>query len=599
MERNFNHNVVKLQKEIYSISNGINKVRFKNHRTMSNIVEKLKQISKNISISNNESEEHKCNLKVLKNGKKSKNTLFSYKKKEKSDKKHISNQSTKNTLINQEMQNEMQNYQIPTHTFTPSNYNKNILKLIKNLKNNENNDDDILLSENNVINNISDDFRKCILTEKINFNNKKQITVENKNDFSNNNKNNLSGIDKKMNYYNNLNTIKTINNYCNPSNYYNKTNNNFYSEIINSGQKIENNSIRTKFLKNIRDEIEDINFTNNNKNINKVNFLNNNNLYIEKEINSSNLKHYYKLSPNQKISNINEYLINNSKYNNEKTKQKKNIFLYKNKFNQKKNKNRSSDINNFDRNINNNCHDNKTFFKFNNDFDNNNIINNIKNNNNKKYIINNNKIIKVIDFESHKINDDYFNKDINNGNINKKTNNFIQNKKNDHHLNDNNKYKIYTQTKSKIYLNKNSLIIKNLLKYKEKKNLDDLINWIKYVKQYKNFVNTLKQLYNKYNKNKNNQNSYDIILSWINKTIDKKKEIKIYESYCKNIINLNKLNNIEEFKFFMNQVLNKNKKNKEFLKDMKKICQDNFVPKAINANNTNEIYCKNKFLFKD
>ena len=593
MERNFNHNVVKLQKEIYSISNGINKVRFKNHRTMSNIVEKLKHISKNISISNNESEEHKCNFKVVKNGKKSKNTLFSYKKKEKSDKKH-NNQSTENILTNQ----EMQNYQIPTHTFTPSNYNKNILKLIKNLKNNENNDDDILLSETNVINHISDDFRKCILTEKINFSNKKQITVENKNDFSNNNnnKNNLSGIDKKMNYYNNLNTIKTINN---PSNYYNKTNNNFYSEIINSGQIIENNSIRTKFLKNIRDEIEDINFTNNNKNIKKVNFLNNNNLYIEKEINSSNLKHYYKLSPNQKISNINEYLINNSKYNNEKTKQKKNIFLYKNQYNQKKNKNRSSDINYFDRNINNNCHDNKTFFKFNNDFNNNNILNNIKNNNNKKYIINNNKIIKVIDFESHKINDDYFNKDINNGNINKKTNNFIQNKKNYYHRNDNNKYKIYTQTKSKIYLNKNSLIIKNLLKYKEKKNLDDLINWIKYVKQYKNFVKTLKQLYNKYNKNKNNENNYDIILSWIKKTIDKKKEIKIYESYCKNIININKLNNIEEFKFFMNQILNKNKKNKEFLKDMKKICQDNFVPKAINANNTNDIYCKNKFLFKD
>ena len=324
MEKNFNHNVVKLQKEINSISNGINKVRFKNHRTMSNIVEKLKKISKNISISNNESEEHKCNFKVVKNGKKSKNTLFSYKKKEKSDKKQNNNQSTENILTNQ----EMQNYQIPTHTFTPSNYNKNILKLIKNLKNNENNDDDILLSENNVINHISDDFRKCIFTEKINFNNKKQITVENKNDFSNNNKNknNLSGIAKKMNYYNNLNTIKTINNYCNPSNYYNKTNNNFYSEIINSGQMIENNSIRTKFLNNIRDEIEDINFTNNNKN-NKVNFLNNNNLYIEKEINSSNLKHYYKISPNQKISNINEYLINNSKYNNEKTKQKK-IFFY-------------------------------------------------------------------------------------------------------------------------------------------------------------------------------------------------------------------------------------------------------------------------------
>lgn len=42
----FDSNVIKLQKEIFDISHNINKVRSKNHRTMSNIVEKLRSISK-------------------------------------------------------------------------------------------------------------------------------------------------------------------------------------------------------------------------------------------------------------------------------------------------------------------------------------------------------------------------------------------------------------------------------------------------------------------------------------------------------------------------------------------------------------------------
>lgn len=49
----------------------------------------------------------------------------------------------------------------------------------------------------------------------------------------------------------------------------------------------------------------------------------------------------------------------------------------------------------------------------------------------------------------------------------------------------------------------------------------------------------------------------------------------------------------------MNKILNKNKKKIQFLQGMKKICQDNFVPKVINGNNTNDIYFKTNFVFND
>ena len=604
MEKNFNHNVVKLQKEINSISNGINKVRFKNHRTMSNIVEKLKNISKKIIIYHNISEEHKLNCNALKNGKKQNDVLFSYKKRTNSDKKHKSNHSVKYSLKGQ----EIQNCPIPGQPFTPNNYNNNIQKLIKSLKNNEDNDDDILLSENNVINRVSDDFKKLIFTEKINFNKKRKRTKNNKKNFSDNNAkiiNNISDTDNKnkRNYNNNLNAIKTINNYCNPSHYYNKTNINNYLDN-NMGQKTENNSFRFKILNNIRDEIEDIKFKDEVKNINQDNFINNNNkLYIQNETISSSIKNNnYNFPSNQKVNNIKEYLIKNSNYN-EKAKRKNNIFLYKNKCNRKKNnKTKSTDMYYLDRKINNNYYDNKTFFKFCEDSDNNKKIININNDNrNKKYIINDHKTIKEIDFEDKKnSDDDYFNKDINNEILTKTKDNFIQEKNNHYNC----KNKIYTKTISKIYLNKNSLIIKNLLKYKEKKNLDDLMNWIRYVKQYQTFVSTLMNVYNNcnynYNNNNNNKNFYNNILSWIKETIEKKQRINIYENYCKNIINTNNLKNIEEFKFFMNKILNKNKQNKQFLQGMKKIFQDNFDPKIINViseKNANDIYYKTNFLF--
>ena len=51
----------------------------------------------------------------------------------------------------------------------------------------------------------------------------------------------------------------------------------------------------------------------------------------------------------------------------------------------------------------------------------------------------------------------------------------------------------------------------------------------------------------------------------------------------------NNLDNIKEFKDFMDQILNKNRQNTEFLKDMKKIFLNNFIPKTVNENNFNDI----------
>ena len=606
MEKNFNHNMVKLQKQINDLSYGINKVRYKNHRTMSNIVEKLKQISNNTSLSNNEKEEHKCSNKVLGNEKKLNDVLFSYKKRINNNKQNIQNLSVKNSFKKQEIKKT----QNPIEPFNHKN-NNHIQKLTKTLKNNENNDDDILLSENNVINHISNNYKKYICTEEMNLNNKKNKTATKKSEFNNNNgATNLSNNMSDDGY--NINKNDNINNYFNPTSYNNKSFKNNYTDNINTGQKLENNSIRFKLLKNIKDEIEDINFKNDIKNSNNINAfnINKNKLYIVNEINSSNRnKTYHDFLPNKKRSNsINNKNNNLNKDNNfinniddKKNQIKKNNFLEKNLYNRTINyKTKLSDINHLDRNINNNKYDNKTYFEYNKEPQINHkliTLDNIKNN--KKYIINNKTIINDINYNNYKNDDNFFNKDINNEILNNKINTFIQ-EKNNNNIKNNYKNKIYTQTKSKNYLNKNKLIIKQILKLKEKNDLDELINWIKKVKEYHNFVNTIKNLYNIYNiNNYNNNNIYDILLSWINETIKKNQNIKIYESYCKNIINNNKLNNIDEFKFFMNQVLNKNKKNTKFLKGMKKICQDNFVPKVIKGNNINDIYYENDFLYNE
>ena len=139
-------------------------------------------------------------------------------------------------------------------------------------------------------------------------------------------------------------------------------------------------------------------------------------------------------------------------------------------------------------------------------------------------------------------------------------------------------------------INKEQLfILKKYLILKGFSNLEELINWIKRVKQYKNFVDKIKNIYSLYNNNTNvdNDGCYNDIIFWINQNNNKNKE---YEIYCKEIMKINNLKDVKEFKIFMNQILNKNKKNIQFLQGMKKIFQNNFIPKIVNGKNYNDNY---------
>ena len=52
METKFDSNMMKLEKEIFDISKNINKFKTKNHKTMLNMMEKIKSFSKEIKTNN-------------------------------------------------------------------------------------------------------------------------------------------------------------------------------------------------------------------------------------------------------------------------------------------------------------------------------------------------------------------------------------------------------------------------------------------------------------------------------------------------------------------------------------------------------------------
>ena len=55
MEHKFDSNVSKLEQEIYDISKNINKFKNKNHKTMINMMEKIKSFSEKFNLKNSSS----------------------------------------------------------------------------------------------------------------------------------------------------------------------------------------------------------------------------------------------------------------------------------------------------------------------------------------------------------------------------------------------------------------------------------------------------------------------------------------------------------------------------------------------------------------
>ena len=552
MERkSFHNNVVKLQKEINNISYNINKVRYKNHQTMSNIVENLKKLSNNASILKDKNDETNKNPE---------NILISYDNKMKLNNKTLSKNSKNKDKNDKTNKNNIK-------AFNNKMNNINIKKITKFLINNENNDDDILLSEKCTKNNTLNNYKKKVFADYINTNNyinkyKDKNNNVSKNRYVRNMPSTNFSYEKNKDYNN-------INNSVNPLMYiHNKSSKNNNIDTY-PRYKLETNKIRFKLLKNIRDEIEDINFINDeNKDKNIIN--NNKTLYLMNKPNiypNNNNNNYYNISSYKKrsISNKNTNLMKT--YNFNKNDNPNNQFPKEIKY-----KENFCKINILDKNINNELY-NKTNFNSEEEKRHKKKIielNNTTNNNNN---ISNKSLFNQNNFKNINNNDNKFNENINNDNLY------------------NNKIEIQTQKNNdKDNINKEQLfILKKYLNLKGFSNLEELINWIKRVKQYKNFVDKIKNIYCLYNNNKNFDNNgyYNDIIFWINQNNNINKE---YEIYCKEIMKINNLKDIKEFKIFMNQILNKNKKNIQFLQGMKKIFQNNFIPKIVNGKNYNDNY---------
>ena len=544
----FNHNVIKLQKEINNISYNINKRRYKNHKTLSNLVEKLKNISNAPIAINNENQN--ANIKIKKNKENKKNKEFN----------------------NTDLYNNSNNLEVnKSNQFNNNNKYSNHKKInkidtiYKTFKSNETNDDDILLTENNIIN-ARVNIVKYIHSEcHSNNKNKRNQNLNRIDNFIQKNPSINLFKEKKQKY----DKVNKKNISLNP-NYFN---NNLYKKKIKKDNfqqdKKENSKIRFKFLKNIKDEIEDIKFINNEKEVNhnKENNINN-------KINQDN----------ESNININTGYISNSHLR----KESKNSY-FKEKEKENKKYNLSNNLNFQEFNSKNNLTQNIPFKSINNklnskiysediEIDDSNKKLELQKNNNYVLFYNKSSRHKKINYLKN-INEYFQNLYNNKENINNNLNLLDQEKNNIEIFNNKNKNS-EKQTINEEH-KKNNIVIQNLLKLKGLNNIEQLISWIKNIKQCKDFVNKIEQIFLIYNEK--NQN-YNNILFWIQKINNNEQNRKIYENYCKEIMKKNNLKDIKEFKSFMNQNLNINKKNTYILKEMEKL----FKYKQINENDYND-----------
>ena len=417
--------------------------------------------------------------------------------------------------------------------------------------------------------------------------------------YDNNNPSSNISYDNNNNNNNIKNEENNINNSLNPNSFsYNKYIGKNLTDFLYSRQNLENNKIRFKLLKNVRDEIEDINFKNKVKNNNtfQTNYINNNNKNLKKQNSNNNVNLYNnscKIKRMKENNNFNDYITGKMKRN------KKNEELLKNYYLTNKNNNKeiASKKDPLKININKNSH-NQTYFYYKEKSQTNNENVDDYNKENNNYILNDNNAMLYKNNSKDKNIDIHYNKTINNDILNK-INLLNNDKRNIEVINENRKKNNSKNQKDK-NLKEIELFIQNFLQLKGFSCLEELINWIIKVKQYKNFITKIKNIYlsSNYNNNIDKNVYYNDILSWINQNnININNNKKMYGDYCKEIMKNNNLTNIEEFKEFTNQILNKNKQNSEFLKEMKEIFLHNFVSKTINGKNYKEIpYNNNIFL---
>jgi len=516
METKFDSNVMKLEKEIFDISKNINKFKTKNHKTMLNMMEKIKSFSKEIKTNNKSNID--TNKKKLSSESKRKMLIKSY---QNLSKTNISEATPSNK------QYQYQNNEIPINFKEKKTYNNNINKI------------------NNSINYYSN---KNLIKKK-----EKQNYLSN---MSYNSAKSNTNLDLNDNYNNNIGR-NTCNEHINKyfsynfdySNNYSIENDNDIKQRINSLNNIKINNTNKK------------NFSNNdskNESKYKKDFKNENKKYIKK-VNSYQKKDF----PKRLIKNI-KFIINNQNNNKKEIKNIKrehcNINIseyYKNinnkEINQKKKNGKMKIINhkklkNFPSGINNMKLDKKYIINDNNypNSSRNNVYSKIHNSTyNNKSNNNNNSISEKNRKNYYNAVCPTFNPFYNNNNNNYKESSYEDS------IFKGTKKTVNTFREEKIHKNKNSLL------------MNGNSNKIKNLKQYQYYNNIGRKSYEYYYGNEENKNMREDTNDDIN--LKKHKLIKNNNNYSKDFIDIITNKNNDNYKYdyvsIYNNLINQKKEN--------------------------------------
>ena len=113
-------------------------------------------------------------------------------------------------------------------------------------------------------------------------------------------------------------------------------------------------------------------------------------------------------------------------------------------------------------------------------------------------------------------------------------------------------------------------------------NPKNCVTKIKALLTYEDFINHIKNLYYKYNDYNNNIKLKDIFF-WLynNININKNNNKNLYEDFCEKIMKKHNISDFENFKIFFNDMIENNKKNVNFMNEMKELLE---APKELFSN---------------
>lgn len=520
MEEKLGNDVIKLQKEIMSISNKINSVRSKTHKSMSTILKGLKSFPKDKIYNYNSNYSSKKNIKKSENNKKiidNNNYL-------------IQNENNKDEFRNN---NKIKN---KINEINPHQHRHKTKRIKESVKE----ENGILLNE----------FGK-------NKSNHKQAKNYSLFDNLNNKKRNNRPIKCKVNKYRNYDFNN--NNGLIDENYTFNDKNILKDPMLERKKNIS----KTDSLKYLYNNLN--NMTNNEEN--------ENNYFQNIDYN----KNYYKKDSNWR-NYINKYLnnkINISSQSNQKSRNKSNEFKYKEK---EVAKNNELYLDQKDFMIN---KESKTFY-----IDYPKDHNNIKSHNLNSSFSNNHNIMLQKSYTKgwtkSKSNKNFFREKALTRKNSKEKYVYKYSKYND--FND------YAGNKNYNYQNNN---LNNIFQLLNVTNQEECLYKINKLLHYEEFIRKIKKLYFNFNDHNKDFTLKDILF-WVSFNLNRENNgINKYEKFCNDIMRKFNIKGFENFKMFFANLINKEKNNDIFVKEMKQLFNsfNQFQPnKSIYKNESKKIF---------